>query len=390
MEIVCKNCNTSHYLSDERIPLETKTGKCKQCSAPITVLGKNALGSIELSLTQSTPPEPEATKNCDFCGEKILAIAKKCRHCGSMLDGNHAANSQSAVEPNIKPDEEIAPPRTDGGFFNYKHIMKKTGILLIASGILIAFLAFNMEVVVGTTYNIGLLNNRQNIIYLSGVLFASGIMLLGFGVIAKEESKNIKTFVFYTVLIFSIPIVFFPNIQEYIRQEETRLSQEKHLRENMSKFIDNTDGTVTFVEAGKYGRVITWQRCSVGQTWTGTTCNGEAKKMTWDEAMKFTSDFAGHNDWRLPTEDELLTLVYCSDTEYTTEEGIPDIYIVCKNSEIIRPTINGTYFPNTPNEFFWSSSEVEYGRSKGVSFSRGDFAVGFKTDASYVRLVQGY
>ncbi len=95
MEIVCKSCNTSHFLSDDRIPLETKTGKCKQCSAPITVLGKNALGSIELSLTQSTPPEPEATKNCDFCGEKILAIAKKCRHCGSMLDGSHTANSQT-------------------------------------------------------------------------------------------------------------------------------------------------------------------------------------------------------------------------------------------------------------------------------------------------------
>ena len=113
MEIVCKNCNTSHYLSDDRIPLETKTGKCKQCSAPITVLGKNALGSIELSLTQSTPPEPEATKNCDFCGEKILAIAKKCQHCGSMLDGSHVANSQSAVEADIKPAEEITPPHTD-------------------------------------------------------------------------------------------------------------------------------------------------------------------------------------------------------------------------------------------------------------------------------------
>lgn len=113
MEIVCKSCNTSHYLSDDEIPLETKTGKCKQCSAPITVLGKNALGSIELSLTQSTPPEPEATKNCDFCGEKILAIAKKCQHCGSMLDSSHAANSQNAVEPDIKPPEEITPPRTD-------------------------------------------------------------------------------------------------------------------------------------------------------------------------------------------------------------------------------------------------------------------------------------
>ncbi|MFI3190876.1 hypothetical protein BCS42_12335 [Crenothrix sp. D3] len=54
MEIVCKSCNTSHYLSDDRIPLETKTGKCKQCSAPITVLGENATVSIEPTPIKST------------------------------------------------------------------------------------------------------------------------------------------------------------------------------------------------------------------------------------------------------------------------------------------------------------------------------------------------
>jgi predicted Zn finger-like uncharacterized protein len=53
MEIVCKSCNTSHYLSDDKIPLETKTGKCKQCSALMTVLGKNEIDSIDLSLTNS-------------------------------------------------------------------------------------------------------------------------------------------------------------------------------------------------------------------------------------------------------------------------------------------------------------------------------------------------
>lgn len=26
--------------------------------------------------------------NCPFCGEEILAIAKKCKHCGEFLDGN--------------------------------------------------------------------------------------------------------------------------------------------------------------------------------------------------------------------------------------------------------------------------------------------------------------
>lgn len=29
----------------------------------------------------------EGTMRCPFCGEEILAIAKKCKHCGSMLEG---------------------------------------------------------------------------------------------------------------------------------------------------------------------------------------------------------------------------------------------------------------------------------------------------------------
>ena len=44
-----------------------------------------------------------------------------------------------------------------------------------------------MDVVVGTTYNIGLLNERQSVIYLSGVLFLAGVICFGFGVVTKEE-----------------------------------------------------------------------------------------------------------------------------------------------------------------------------------------------------------
>lgn len=52
MEIVCKNCNASYYISEDRIPLETKTGKCKKCDASITVLGKNELNN-EADLKES-------------------------------------------------------------------------------------------------------------------------------------------------------------------------------------------------------------------------------------------------------------------------------------------------------------------------------------------------
>ena len=60
------------------------------------------------------------------------------------------------------------------------------------------FLAFNMDVIIGATYNIGLLNERQNIIYLSGVLLLSGSMFFGFGFVAKEEVNNIKAFALWT------------------------------------------------------------------------------------------------------------------------------------------------------------------------------------------------
>gem|GEM_PF-5762294 len=35
------------------------------------------------------------TKKCQFCGEDILAVAVKCKHCGSMLDGSSLGASTS-------------------------------------------------------------------------------------------------------------------------------------------------------------------------------------------------------------------------------------------------------------------------------------------------------
>ncbi len=295
--------------------------------------------------------------------------------------------------------------------------MKKMGLSLISLSILVLFLSYNIDDVFGTTYNIWLLNERQNIVYLSGVLFKSGIILFGFGVIVSEEVTNLKIFTLWTFLtpiILLISAKIFTEIktnnqQDNLQVQETvevtnkvenpvtekkietteqieltqaqtqEQTQESIVKRSPNTFIDNKNGTVTFKTSG-----LTWQQCAVGQNWTGTTCNGNAKKMNWGEAMKLTSNFAGYNDWHLPTKEELMTLVECSDDQYTQEGS-------CKNYTLTnKPTINKMAFPNTNSSVFWASSSfvnLSY-YAWGVYFSSGHPYYYIKFNKGNVRLVR--
>jgi hypothetical protein len=96
-------------------------------------------------------------------------------------------------------------------------------------------------------------------------------------------------------------------------------------------------------------RRLTWQRCSVGQTWDGKTCLGAVENLTWDDAW----DAAAHAGagWRVPTKDELLTLISqaCHD-----------------------PAVNEQAFPgmNSDNLLYWSGTQDPSGVWI-VNFSRG-------------------
>ena len=295
--------------------------------------------------------------------------------------------------------------------------MKKMGLSLISLSILVLFLSYNMDNVFGTTYNMWLLNERQNIVYLSGVLFKSGIILFGFGVIVSEEVTNLKIFTLWTFLtpiILLISAKIFTEIKTNNQQDNLQVqetvtvevttkienpvtekkiettapieltqdqdqTQESIVTRSPNTFIDNKNGTVTFKTSG-----LTWQQCAVGQNWTGTTCNGNAKKMNWGEAMKLTSNFAGYNDWHLPTKDELMTLVECSDDQYNQDGS-------CKNYNLTnKPTINKMAFPNTTSSVFWASSSfvnLSY-YAWGVYFSSGHPYYYIKFNKGNVRLVR--
>lgn len=66
--------------------------------------------------------ETKETKNCPYCGEEILAVAKKCKHCGEWLDKTSKPNTPAASSkpiqhdnsrqssPNYQKDEAKQPP----------------------------------------------------------------------------------------------------------------------------------------------------------------------------------------------------------------------------------------------------------------------------------------
>ncbi len=56
---------------------------------------------------------------------------------------------------------------------------------------------------------------------------------------------------------------------------------------------------------------LIWMRCSLGQTWNGSGCDGKTKEYRWWDAIKTIDklSFAEKSDWRLPTISELSSLM---------------------------------------------------------------------------------
>lgn len=151
------------------------------------------------------------------------------------------------------------------------------------------------------------------------------------------------------------------------------------------RYRDNGDGTVTDTQTSRR-----WMRCALGQTWQGGTCAGETEGYQWELALGAAKDinaqggYAGYRDWRVPSQEELLGLVYCS-------SGIWNNAASGCGGDFSIPTIDTTVFPNTPVGYFWADSSVGLFRNAAtiVGFGRG---VGGHLEKRYhmsVRLVRG-
>lgn len=100
--------------------------------------------------------------------------------------------------------------------------------------------------------------------------------------------------------------------------------------------------------------------------WDG---NLAGREMTWNNAINYCKNlvYAGYDDWRSPTIDELKTLI--------------------KENE--RPTINNQGF-NCLNGWYWSATDVpDDTYAMGVLFGTGTVAHTNKTNTNYFRPVRG-
>jgi len=92
---ICKECGYRETLPDSR---GGKYATCPKCRKT----GQVSLEGIEDRQQlhgQTTPDQQdvrtgqEGTKDCPFCAEPIAMRAIKCKHCGSMLNGSHTADT---------------------------------------------------------------------------------------------------------------------------------------------------------------------------------------------------------------------------------------------------------------------------------------------------------
>jgi predicted RNA-binding Zn-ribbon protein involved in translation (DUF1610 family) len=126
--VVCPSCATKLRAPDSAADHKTKCPKCgesvniggvtpepppvaKVYTPPVAAVYTPPSGQgVEVA------PEPEK-KACPFCGETVLAVARKCKHCGETIDvAQHAAEVRAApvasvdVEPGYPPAPAVACP----------------------------------------------------------------------------------------------------------------------------------------------------------------------------------------------------------------------------------------------------------------------------------------
>lgn len=198
-----------------------------------------------------------------------------------------------------------------------------------------------------------------------------------FNALSKVSGME-RNCLFSNILLTLTAIVFLTSCASTTSIPSTYSSSET------ASYINHGNGTVTHKQSG-----LMWKKCSEGKA--GNNCQGVTKSYTWDEAVENFKQhsFSGYSDWRLPTAEEVQTLVICTNG-VSIDKAWRTSCMLNGMSNFIKPTIDIESFPNTSSSYFWTSSEVERDKSHAwiISFYSGSGSWGKKNGKNAVRLVR--
>lgn len=178
-------------------------------------------------------------------------------------------------------------------------------------------------------------------------------------------------------------------------------------------FQDNNNGSVNFTAntdygGGVYTTDLIWMKCAQGQAYQaasnsctgggdtfaycdtdndscddGDVLNGSGNSAAFQSCAALNAGDGTHgiNTWRVPTFDELLSLVECHELQLPSYP-VPPTY--CSSSD--SPAIS-EIFAGTPAVNFRSATASDTASAFSINFDNGDIAPFVKTFAHYIRCV---
>lgn len=143
---------------------------------------------------------------------------------------------------------------------------------------------------------------------------------------------------------------------------------------------------------------LIWSRCSLGQYWDGKTCVGTSTQYNWKNASALSkqSQLGGYHNWRLPSIEDLYSLLRCANGTHNTAAmptnsgKVKQVQTYCNKKltstpqyQAETPLINydQNIFPNSPDRelAYWSSTaNLDWPKNSPLAWIM-DFEIGNPT-----------